>query len=116
MVKAGSLLACRHENPHFSSNGSPLIVHSEERNHEEDDVMGKLGECTTNHRQSRRFYGVQSFMEYLKKSPRLSHVPEEIPVESGDVSGAIKHYRKLYQPVENRRKKFDVLFLKGFSS
>jgi hypothetical protein len=49
----------------------------------------------------------QAFMEYLKKSPRLSHVPEEIGRESGDVSGAIEHYRKLYQPVENQAKEFD---------
>jgi hypothetical protein len=83
MVMQISFLACRHENPHISSNGSPLIVHSEEWNHEEDDVMGKLGENVPLiiDKAVDFMASSQAFMEYLKKSPRLSHVPEEIPEE-----------------------------------
>jgi hypothetical protein len=55
-------------------------------------------------------------MEYLKKSPRLSHAPEEIPEEKAAMFlERLRHYRKLYQPVENQAKRvLTVLFLKGF--
>jgi hypothetical protein len=90
----------RHENPHIFLDGLPLS----RRNHEEDDVMGKLAK--TNHRQSRRFYGVQSGIYGVsEKSPRLSHVPEEIPEEKAAMFlERLEHYRKLYQPVENQAK------------
>ena len=47
----------------------------------------------------------QAFMEYMKKSPRLCHVPEEIPEEKAAMFlERLEHYRKLYQPVENQAK------------
>lgn len=45
----------------------------------------------------------QAFMEYLKKSPRLNHVPEEIPPEKAAMFfERLEHYRDLYRPVDDR--------------
>jgi hypothetical protein len=65
------------------------------------------------------FYGVQSGIygvseEITSPESRTGRDPGR---ESGDVSGAIKHYRKLYQKPVTRRKKFDgVISERLFSS
>ena len=41
----------------------------------------------------------QAFMEYLKKSPRMSRVPEQIPEEKAEQFLArLGYYRELYKP------------------
>jgi hypothetical protein len=47
----------------------------------------------------------QAFMEYLKKAPRLNHVPEDIPKEKTELFlERLEHYRKLYKPVDSQEK------------
>ena len=41
----------------------------------------------------------QAFMEYLKKSPRLQHVPREIPQNKEALFlSRLEYYRQLYRP------------------
>lgn len=41
----------------------------------------------------------QAFMEYLKKSPRLNHIPADIPDEKAALFLArLEYYRALYKP------------------
>ncbi|HFZ1606382.1 TPA: hypothetical protein ACIJVJ_000199 [Raoultella planticola] len=41
----------------------------------------------------------QAFMEYLKKSPRLQHVPPEIPQNKEALFlNRLEYYRQLYRP------------------
>lgn len=45
----------------------------------------------------------QAFMEYLKKSPRMQHVPEQIPEEKAEQFKArLEYYRELYKPVREQ--------------
>jgi hypothetical protein len=47
----------------------------------------------------------QAFMEYLNKSPRLNHVPEEVPKDKAEVFLArLAYYRDLYHPVDSQEK------------
>lgn len=42
----------------------------------------------------------QAFMEYLKKSPRINRVPEQIPEAKATLFlERLDYYRKLYKPV-----------------
>ncbi|WP_396327874.1 hypothetical protein, partial [Klebsiella pneumoniae] len=41
----------------------------------------------------------QAFMEYLKKSPRLQHVPRDIPQDKEALFlQRLEYYRQLYRP------------------
>lgn len=45
----------------------------------------------------------QAFMEYLKKSPPLNHMPEHIPEEKAQLfRERLEYYRDLYKPVCER--------------
>ena len=45
----------------------------------------------------------QAFLEYLKKSPRLRHVPRDIPREKEELFlDRLEYYRMLYRPVGER--------------
>ncbi|MBB1202226.1 hypothetical protein EGM70_18275 [Enterobacteriaceae bacterium 89] len=42
----------------------------------------------------------QAFMEYLKKSPRINRVPEQIPEDKAEhFLRRLEYYRELYKPV-----------------
>ncbi|MGU3414948.1 hypothetical protein ACLBW2_19865 [Enterobacteriaceae bacterium C23F] len=42
----------------------------------------------------------QAFMEYLKKSPRINRIPEQIPEEKAALfRDRLDYYRNLYKPV-----------------
>ena len=41
----------------------------------------------------------QAFMEYLKKSPRLQHIPRDIPADKEELFlRRLEYYRQLYRP------------------
>ncbi|AVL79856.1 hypothetical protein M0J30_001904 [Klebsiella oxytoca] len=41
----------------------------------------------------------QAFMEYLKKSPRLQHIPSDIPADKEALFlRRLEYYRQLYRP------------------
>mgnify|MGYP002794418286 FL=1 len=41
----------------------------------------------------------QAFMEYLKKSPRLQHIPPDIPADKEALClRRLEYYRQLYRP------------------
>lgn len=41
----------------------------------------------------------QAFMEYLKKSPRLQHIPQDIPTDKEELFlHRLEYYRQLYRP------------------
>lgn len=45
----------------------------------------------------------QAFMEYLKKSPKINHVPEQIPSERAALfMQRLEYYRQLYTPACER--------------
>lgn len=47
----------------------------------------------------------QAFMEYLQKRPQTDRVPSDIPEErAGMYLSRLKHYRKIYRPVESHHK------------
>lgn len=48
----------------------------------------------------------QAFMEYLKKSPRLQHVPSEIPQNKEELFlSRLEYYRQLYRPACDERER-----------
>ncbi|WP_434670802.1 hypothetical protein ACMYSO_13100 [Klebsiella sp. B345] len=45
----------------------------------------------------------QAFMEYLKKSPRIQHVPRDIPQNKEALYlSRLEYYRQLYRPVDEQ--------------
>lgn len=46
----------------------------------------------------------QAFMEYLKKSPRITHVPKEIPAEKCAMfNERLAYYRDIYRPDSDQK-------------
>ena len=46
----------------------------------------------------------QAFLEYLKKSPRLQHIPQDIPADKEELFLCrLEYYRQLYRPACNQQ-------------
>lgn len=46
----------------------------------------------------------QAFLEYLKKSPRLQHIPQDIPADKEELFlRRLEYYRQLYRPACNQQ-------------